>query len=174
MTEDYRILELPEVRDPAADLAALRVHVEGLQARVEALEEAENDRRFEQAKAIIDKPPPSAAVIGEAFGGGRLAGFISHTADGHPTHALIVAPSANAQPEPAPAPAGSLVERVARLLAEKLVGHDDPHEMWRIDARAALREVAAWLESSQWMWCASAAEVVADVVAQLRQEADRG
>ena len=29
-----------------------------LRARVEALEEAENDRRFEQAKAIIDKPAP--------------------------------------------------------------------------------------------------------------------
>ena len=100
MTQDYRTLVLPEVRDPAADLAALCVHVEGLQARVEALEEAANDRSFEQAKAIIDKPAPSAAVIGEAFGGGHLAGFISHTADGHPTHALIVAPSALAQPEP--------------------------------------------------------------------------
>jgi hypothetical protein len=32
------------------------------------------------------------AVIGEAFGGGYFAGYISHTADGSPTHALIVAP----------------------------------------------------------------------------------
>ena len=32
------------------------------------------------------------AVIGEAFGGGYFAGYISHTADGNPTHALIVAP----------------------------------------------------------------------------------
>ena len=32
------------------------------------------------------------AVIGEPFGGGYFAGFISHTADGNPTHALIVAP----------------------------------------------------------------------------------
>jgi hypothetical protein len=66
-----------------------------LRARVQALEEAENNRRFEQAKAIIDKP--------------------------------------------APAPADSLMERVARLLAEK----DDPHEMWRIDARAAIRDEQA-------------------------------
>jgi hypothetical protein len=32
------------------------------------------------------------AVIGESFGGGYFAGYISHTADGNPTHALIVAP----------------------------------------------------------------------------------
>jgi hypothetical protein len=31
-------------------------------------------------------------VIGEPFGGGYFAGYISHTADGNPTHALIVAP----------------------------------------------------------------------------------
>ena len=31
-------------------------------------------------------------VIGEPFGGGFFAGYISHTADGNPTHALIVAP----------------------------------------------------------------------------------
>jgi hypothetical protein len=34
------------------------------------------------------------AVIGEAFGGGYFAGYISHTANGVPTHALIVAPRA--------------------------------------------------------------------------------
>jgi hypothetical protein len=32
------------------------------------------------------------AVLGEPFGGGYFAGYISHTADGNPTHALIVAP----------------------------------------------------------------------------------
>jgi hypothetical protein len=34
------------------------------------------------------------AVIGEEFGGGYFVGYISHTADGSPTHALIVAPRA--------------------------------------------------------------------------------
>ena len=34
------------------------------------------------------------AVIGESFGGGYFAGYISHTADGNPTHALILAPRA--------------------------------------------------------------------------------
>ena len=32
------------------------------------------------------------AVIGEPWGGGYFAGYISHTADSNPTHALIVAP----------------------------------------------------------------------------------
>jgi hypothetical protein len=32
--------------------------------------------------------------LGEAFEGGFFAGFISHTADGNPTHGLIVAPRA--------------------------------------------------------------------------------
>ena len=36
----------------------------------------------------------SLAVIGEPFGGGFFAGYISHTANGNPTHALIVAPRA--------------------------------------------------------------------------------
>ena len=35
------------------------------------------------------------AVIGEPFGGGFFAGYISHTENGVPTHALIVAPRAN-------------------------------------------------------------------------------
>ena len=37
---------------------------------------------------------PFPAVIGEPFGGGYFAGYISHTADGNATHALIVAPAA--------------------------------------------------------------------------------
>ena len=34
------------------------------------------------------------AIIGEPFGGGFFAGYISHTANGSPTHALIAAPAA--------------------------------------------------------------------------------
>ena len=33
-----------------------------------------------------------AMFLGVSFGGGFFAGYISHTADGNPTHALIVAP----------------------------------------------------------------------------------
>jgi hypothetical protein len=43
---------------------------------------------------VITGSQPFPAVIGEAFGGGYFAGYISHTADGSPTHALIVAPRA--------------------------------------------------------------------------------
>jgi hypothetical protein len=44
---------------------------------------------------VITGSQPFPAVIGEAFGGGFFAGYISHTADGSPTHALIVAPRAD-------------------------------------------------------------------------------
>jgi hypothetical protein len=43
----------------------------------------------------ITPTQPIPAVIGEPFGGGYFAGYISHTADGNPTHALIVAPRAD-------------------------------------------------------------------------------
>ena len=43
---------------------------------------------------LITGAQPIPAVIGEPFGGGYFAGYISHTADGNPTHALIVAPRA--------------------------------------------------------------------------------
>ena len=43
---------------------------------------------------VITGAQPFPAVIGEPFGGGYFAGYISHTADGSATHALIVAPRA--------------------------------------------------------------------------------
>jgi len=43
---------------------------------------------------VITASQPFPAVIGEEFVGGYFAGYISHTADGNPTHALIVAPRA--------------------------------------------------------------------------------
>jgi hypothetical protein len=43
---------------------------------------------------VITGSQPFPAVIGEPFGGGFFAGYISHTADGNATHALIVAPRA--------------------------------------------------------------------------------
>ena len=46
------------------------------------------------ASWLITGSQPIPAVIGEPFGGGYFAGYISHTADGNATHALIVAPRA--------------------------------------------------------------------------------
>jgi hypothetical protein len=43
-----------------------------------------------------------------------------------------------------PAPAGSLVERVAAAIAD----NDAPVDLWHDDARAAIREVAAWLREN--------------------------
>ena len=44
------------------------------------------------AKLVLSKIQQYPAVLGEPWGGGFFAGYISHTADGNPTHALIVAP----------------------------------------------------------------------------------
>jgi hypothetical protein len=45
-------------------------------------------------------------------------------------------------PAAPPAPAGGLVERVVKVIADP----DGPPELWHDDARAAIREVAAWLD----------------------------
>jgi len=92
-----------------------------LRARVEALEEAENDRRFEQAKAIIDKP--------------------------------------------APAPAGLLVERVGAAILKQFESNAGNEA----EARAAIREVAAWLRAREVHVRGSVV-----IAGDLEQEADRG
>jgi hypothetical protein len=43
-------------------------------------------------KVVLAQQQKIPVVIGEPWGGGYFAGYISHTADGNPTHALIVAP----------------------------------------------------------------------------------
>jgi hypothetical protein len=45
-------------------------------------------------KVVLSKIQQYPAVLGEPWGGGYFAGYISHTANGVPTHALIVAPKA--------------------------------------------------------------------------------
>jgi inactivated superfamily I helicase len=47
--------------DAGAFASGTRACILELRARVEALEEAENDRRFEAAKVLIDKPAPALA-----------------------------------------------------------------------------------------------------------------
>jgi hypothetical protein len=46
------------------------------------------------AKLVLSKIQQYPVVLGEPWGGGYFAGYISHTANGNPTHALIVAPRA--------------------------------------------------------------------------------
>jgi hypothetical protein len=48
----------------------------------------------EPTRLTLSRIQQYPAVIGEPWGGGYFAGYISHTADGNPTHALIVAPRA--------------------------------------------------------------------------------
>jgi len=89
------------------------------------LDEAENDRRFEAAKALIDKP--------------------------------------------ASAPTGwSLVDRVAGQIG-MLAGFDN----WSPEARAAIREVAAWMELQQEVPVGSSTASADYFAAMLREEAER-
>jgi hypothetical protein len=46
----------------------------------------------EPTRIVLSRTQIIPAVLGEPWGGGYFAGYISHTADGNPTHALIVAP----------------------------------------------------------------------------------
>ncbi len=46
------------------------------------------------SRLVLSKIQQYPAVIGDPWGGGYFAGYISHTANGSPTHALIVAPRA--------------------------------------------------------------------------------
>jgi len=55
-----------------------------------------------------------------------------------------------AQPAPPVALAGGLVERVAAAIAEITAATDDaPVKLWHPDARAAIREVAAWMRNHE-------------------------
>jgi hypothetical protein len=63
------------------------------------------------------------------------------------------------QPASPPAPAGGLVERVAKVIAASV----GPPELWCDDARAAIREVAAWVDQQGQHGCSLL----------LREEADR-
>lgn len=78
-----------------------------LRARVEKLEEAENDRRFRDCMSAINRATPEQ--IREAAG-------LSDRSD--------------------------LVERVGRLISRTV----PTDEMFRNEAKAAIREVAVWLE----------------------------
>jgi hypothetical protein len=66
----------------------------------------------------------------------------------------LIAQDRAASADARPAPASSLVERVAIALAES----DHPHQLWHDDARAAIREVAAWLRTGRLLHAAELLE----------------
>jgi hypothetical protein len=70
----------------------------------------------------------------------------------------------------APAPAGSLVERVWTALA----GEFQPSGTWHDEARAAIREVAAWLMDQYTDADDCIPSEIGPVISRLREEADRG
>ena len=111
MTEEYETASRTVVWPEARELSDVVLE---LRSRVEALEEAENDRRFEAGKALIDKHDQQRPRV-----------FTAEEV------APVVVPTA-------PALSSSLVMRVLSAMAHAPDGFGYEQE-----ARAAIREVAA-------------------------------
>ena len=140
-------LSNPVVGATDACLLELRARVEALEAMRETEKAAvlnlyrQHDelkdwvgRNYTRIKALEGDPIPEPEPIDEAENDRRF----------HACMDLIH----NATPEQIRAAAGlpersSLVKRVVSVIADP----DGPEELWHDDARAAIREVAAWLRS---------------------------
>jgi hypothetical protein len=118
MTEEYETASRTVVWPEARELSDVVLE---LRSRVEALEEAENDRRFEAGKALIDKHDQQRPRV---FTAEEVAPVVVPTVEDSLTGA----------------PAGSLVASVLSAMAHAPDGFGYEQE-----ARAAIREVAAWL-----------------------------
>jgi hypothetical protein len=108
------------------------------------------------ARALLERVAAMADRIGaQTVGdittiGNRAAAWLRDNPPGQPVAIEprgCPAPGACSCMEPAPsvAPAGGLVERVVTVIADP----DGPAELWHDDARAAIREVAAWLRENE-------------------------
>jgi hypothetical protein len=147
--------------DRIPDFTGAAPAMDELRARIEALESAQ----LEQAEsnrfctdAIVRRVEALEATQQDKLD--RLIARRRPEALDKLDQLLAAARAASAEAQPA-----GLVERVRQIIGLDPVGDGK--------ARAAIREVAAFLEATQGDWCASAAEVVAELVAELRQEADR-
>lgn len=103
-----------------------------LRDRIEALEEAENERRFREGCKLVDEATPE-------------------------------------QIRTAVDPASTLAERLAQTIA----GPYDDAELWILDARAAIREVAAWIKRRQEDDYGVVIPDVREVIDWLEREAER-
>jgi len=146
-----------------------------LRARVEALETAQNLRQQDEDVERVAGDPPIATdeeLLRVYWAGGNSSDArLRRIYDLGRQHGA----AANSKPTPnssqigSSAPTGGLVERVATSM------HPDsfsPEESWGTEARAAIREVADWLEQQQEVPIGSTAS--ADYfAAMLRSEAGR-
>jgi hypothetical protein len=143
-------MDAQEARDAedANRWASVRHSMHRLRERIEALEQRPIPG-FVDLAAPAPEPAPVIAPYGQTAEQARRgrAGELGKAAADASIAAVLAA-----QPPAAPpaAPAGELVERVADAIGDAAARlYDDlpPAELNRIDARAAIREVAAWLDS---------------------------
>ena len=146
----------------ALDGAVVSQTLLNLLERVEALEQRPIPGTVELAA-----PAPEAATVAtdeelrqiwEEAGYWEVEDALRAVYDLGRQHGALPPPAA--QPTPPAAPAGGLVERVVKVIADP----DGPAELWFDDARAAIREVAAWMREN---------EVGYNAARWLEQEANR-
>ncbi len=144
------------------------------EARPAAFDEAENDRRFEQAKAIIDQPTPTPAsplvepsdifpteyadsdgdgiriMMEPADETGRVCWVVRNSRHVNPCHEFPTPEAAYAAHKSASARQAVAATAPASSLVERVAGaidnapYDADRHQWD-EARAAIRAQAAWL-----------------------------
>ena len=143
MTEEHRTLQFPEVRDTAVDLAKIQAQIEELERKYETMRLATLEWGKDVEKLQIRSDRHLQRI-----------------------EALESAENYRQQDEDAecayePAPTGSLLERVSCAIDRSIC----PDQWLHQDAaRAAITEVAAWLDTKGQHGCSL----------WLREEADRG
>jgi hypothetical protein len=139
---------------------------EAIVRRLEALERRPTPGTVDLAFPAPEAAPPVVAIRAALERLVKLRNTDTHALLGSDWHeAFVAACAALAQPPAAQpvspvAPAGGLVERVALAIG----GEGDHPANWTPEARAAIREVAAWMREN---------EVGYNAVRWLEQEADR-
>jgi hypothetical protein len=162
---------LPRDKEDANRWASVRQSMHRLRERIEALEARPIPGTIELAADLSTLDAKAWAYIGKQSICGDPAATALIDLLNEPPAPQPPAP----QPAPVAAPAGGLVERVADAIGN--ADYDDlpPADLNRRDARAAIREVAAWLNerdtSTQNDPNCLEAPSVDDAIRWLREEA---
>ena len=162
LVRNDRQWQTPAHGDPLAAILELRARVEALEAarrpasKVHKISEP-LQLTPEQAQQVRDLLAPNSKSTPNLS---QIRSSLQLTPEQETEIAALLRPGRFGQANKMVA--GSLVERVAGAIADS----EDPHELWYDDARAAIREVAAWLREHYGGPTASSTV--------LEQEAERG
>lgn len=130
-------------REDAKCWASVRESMHRLRERIEALEQRPIPGTVELATPTPEVAPVATDEELLELAGERFPYALRSCYDLGRQHGAAQPPAP--QPAPPAAPAGGLVERVVKVIADP----EGPAELWRDDARAAIREVAAWMRENE-------------------------